>query len=155
MSGFEDVPANAYYAGAVTAAKEKGLILGRDARTFGPNDTITRQEMFTFTARALAKLSKLNVAGDTEALQVFTDYNDIQAYAMDSLASLLREGLIQESGKKLTPQGHATRAEAAVILERILKRVHELQRTPYEGTNKGAGYPAPFACQVFNNHNRY
>ncbi|WP_430111949.1 S-layer homology domain-containing protein [Paenibacillus sp. B1-33] len=78
MSGFEDVPANAYYAGAVTAAKEQGLILGRDARTFGPNDTITRQEMFTFTARALAKLSKLNVASGTEALRVFTDYNDIQ-----------------------------------------------------------------------------
>lgn len=125
MSGFEDVPANAYYADAVAAAKEHGVVQGRDARTFGPNDKITRQEMFTITARALVQFSKLSSTGDADALQAFTDYREIQDYAKESLASLLREGLIQGNGQKLVPQGHATRAEAAVFLERIMNRVSE------------------------------
>lgn len=124
-SGFEDVPANAYYADAVAAAKEHGIVQGRDVRTFGPNDKITRQEMFTITARALVQFSKLSAAGDADTLQAFTDYREIQDYAKESLASLLREGLIQGNGQKVVPQGHATRAEAAVFLERIMNRASE------------------------------
>ncbi|MGG0811282.1 hypothetical protein ABE142_01240 [Paenibacillus alvei] len=72
----------------------------------------------------------------------------------EGVASVTLNGLVKALKPGTETRGHLA-AEAAVILERILKRVHELQRTPYEGTNKGAGYPAPFACQVFNNHNRY
>ncbi|MCU6340187.1 S-layer homology domain-containing protein, partial [Enterobacter quasiroggenkampii] len=111
---------DAYYAVAVAAAKEQGIVQGRDTRTFGPNDKITRQEMFTITARALVQFSKLSATGDADALLAFTDYRVIQDYAKESLASLLREGLIQGNGQRLAPQGHATRAEGAVFLERIM-----------------------------------
>lgn len=125
VSGFKDVPVDAYYAVAVAAAKEQGIVQGRDTRTFGPNDKITRQEMFTITARALVQFSKLSATGDADALLAFTDYREIQDYAKESLASLLREGLIQGNGQRLAPQGHATRAEGAVFLERIMNRVSE------------------------------
>lgn len=124
-SGFDDVSADSYYADAIAAAKEAGIVQGKGDRTFGPQDRITRQDMFTMTARALVKLNKLQVESGTDALHVFTDDKEVHAYAKVSLASLLRDGLIQGSGQKLLPNSYATRAEAAVFLKRIMNQVYE------------------------------
>ena len=47
---FKDVPADAWYYGAVSNAYEMGLISGKSADTFGPNDNMTYAEAVTLAA---------------------------------------------------------------------------------------------------------
>lgn len=50
-SPFADVPANAYYAGAVQWAVENGITKGTDKTTFSPNDGCSRAQIVTFLWR--------------------------------------------------------------------------------------------------------
>ncbi len=74
------------------------------------------------TARALAKFKGLKAADDIAALDKFNDKGDIAGYAANSLATLVKEGLIAGSGNKLNPRAQTTRAEAAVSLYRIYNK---------------------------------
>ncbi|MGG4396986.1 S-layer homology domain-containing protein [Paenibacillus thiaminolyticus] len=124
-SGFADVGAGAYYADAIAIAKELGLVRGKRDGLFGPHYAVTRQDLFTMTARALEHVGKLKLMADSAALTKFADHENISGYAREALAALLEEGLIQGSGSKLRPDGYATRAEVAVFLNRILALVKE------------------------------
>ncbi|MEA4963324.1 S-layer homology domain-containing protein, partial [Lutispora sp.] len=68
------------------------------------------------------KFKKFKAMGNTSALDGFSDKGDISAYAAESLAELVREGLITGSGNKLNPHSRVTRAEAAVFLYRIYNK---------------------------------
>ena len=48
---FQDVDANAYYATAVYWARMNGIVAGYSDERFGPNDTITREQMATILYR--------------------------------------------------------------------------------------------------------
>ena len=50
---FTDVADNAYYAGAVKWAVEKGVTSGTSATTFSPDDTCTKAHILTFLWRAV------------------------------------------------------------------------------------------------------
>ena len=52
-TGFADVADNAYYAGAVKWAVEKGVTSGTSATTFSPDDTCTKAQILTFLWRAM------------------------------------------------------------------------------------------------------
>lgn len=52
---FPDVPADAWYAGAVSKAVALGLITGRDDGTFAPEDSITRAEAAAILNRVLGR----------------------------------------------------------------------------------------------------
>ena len=53
LSGFVDVPADAYYAKAVAWAVENGITKGTSATTFSPDDICTRAQAVTFLLRAV------------------------------------------------------------------------------------------------------
>ena len=42
---FTDVPYGQWYTEAIRWASEKGIVTGYSAQSFGPNDTITREQM--------------------------------------------------------------------------------------------------------------
>lgn len=52
-SGFDDVPEDAWYAPAVTAARKAGLISGVSDNEFCPNREVSREEITAMTARAV------------------------------------------------------------------------------------------------------
>jgi len=78
--------------------------------------------MMVLTERALRMLNKLEVQGTASDLDRFTDKSLIAAYATDSIASVVKEGLIVGSGDRLNPLGNTTRAEAAAFLHRIYNK---------------------------------
>lgn len=119
---FDDVTPGAYYYEAVGIAKKLGITNGVESNRFGPKEHITRQEMMVLTFRALEKFKELKVASDTTVLNRFSDRGDIDAYALESLATLVKEGLISGSGDRLNPKATSNRAEAAVILYRIYNK---------------------------------
>jgi O-Glycosyl hydrolase len=117
---FKDVSDNAWYAEAVAAATEAGIIQGFTDGTFRPNDKITRQQLAVTAANALAFAGKTQQAG-SDQLAALHDSSDIAAWAADAVAQSIKSGLI-----KGTPEGFyypnktATRAEAATILYRLI-----------------------------------
>ncbi|MCM3626042.1 S-layer homology domain-containing protein [Paenibacillus glycanilyticus] len=120
---FKDVSGHAWYADAVAAATEAGIMKGFTDGTFRPNDKITKQELAVTAANALAFAGKAQAAGD-EQLAALKDGSDISAWAADAVAQSLKSGLV-----KGTPEGFyypnktATRAEAAVILYRLVTSI--------------------------------
>lgn len=117
-SSFNDVAPEAYYYDAVSAAQALGIVQG-NGDEFQPSATISRQDMMVIAARALSSVGLLQGAGSKQALEAFTDHDQLAAYAQNSVAALVEAGLIQGSAGKLQPLGTLTRAEAAVLLYRM------------------------------------
>jgi hypothetical protein len=113
QSTFKDVIPGAYYANAVAWAQEKGIIAGYGNGMFGPEDSITREQM----AAILWRYAGSPVAADSEGLDNFKDAVEISSYAKNALVWAHQQGIIAGKGNGiLDPQGKATRAEVAQIL---------------------------------------
>ncbi|MNG21724.1 Endo-1,4-beta-xylanase A precursor [compost metagenome] len=94
-----------------------GIINGYADGTFRPDATITRAEMAVMIARAL------QLSGDAAANAGFNDDAAIPQWSRDAVDALKQEGLINgRSGNLFVPNGTATRAEAAVLLLRLLEQ---------------------------------
>lgn len=119
---FLDVKPGAYYYDAIGVARKLGIAEGHRDNCFGPNESISRQDMMVLAARALEKLKKLTITSDTNPLNEFADRGDIDGYALESLSALVKEGLIAGAGNRLNPKEMASRAEAAVFLYNIYNK---------------------------------
>ncbi len=116
---FTDVPANAYYAEAVTWAVQNGICNGRTADTFDPEAFATRQEMAAFLYR-YAKSIGYDVGSHYDALVSFADADQVDAYALAAMKWAVGEGLINGvSTTRLAPKAHSSRAQLATILMRL------------------------------------
>jgi endo-1,4-beta-xylanase len=114
---FNDVGETAYYYNELVIAKALGIATGIGDNTFNPNGNISRQDMMVLTARALAAAGKHVEANGV--LDAYPDAASISDYAKDSVAGLVKSGIVNGKNGRLAPNDTLTRAEAAVILYRI------------------------------------
>ena len=94
---FQDVAANTYYSSAVSWASSHGIVTGYDNQSFGPEDSITREQLAAILSRYAAYLGQ-NVTPTTEDTP-FADDAMISDYAKTAVlwaveANLLRAGLL-------------------------------------------------------------
>ena len=125
-SSFSDADSSAWYCGYVENAASYGIVRGYDNRNFGPNDMITREQAMTMIARAM-KITDLEVSlTDSEIralLETYIDGLSASGYAKDSVAICLKTGIISgTSDSTIDPKDYITRAEVAVIVERLLQK---------------------------------
>jgi hypothetical protein len=118
---FADVPADAYFAKAVAWASANKLVTGYDAAAFGPNDTITREQMAAILYR-YASFKGYDVGG-AASLDGFTDSALVSGYAKSALAWAVNSGLVKGSGSSLMPGSGAARAQVAAILQRFVQKI--------------------------------
>jgi hypothetical protein len=116
---FDDVNPEAYYAEALAIAKQHGIAQGVGGNRFDPEAPITRQDMMVLLDRALAMARKELVEGSAADLDAFADKESVASYARQSVATLVKNGLVMGNGKGINPVGKATRAEIAVLIYRI------------------------------------
>lgn len=102
-SSFADVSPGAYYAEALSMAKKLGIINGTDGNRFNPKGEISRQDMMVIAARALKAVNKLSAGGSAGELSGYTDRMKVAKYAIDSVAALVKEGIVQETGNPSIP----------------------------------------------------
>ncbi|WP_051449234.1 S-layer homology domain-containing protein [Paenibacillus sp. FSL R5-808] len=124
-SVFEDVKSGDWYAGAVATAQEYGITAGDEDGTFHPAETITREEAMVMIARAmkLAGLdTSLSVAEADAALSKFADRASVAIWAQQAVAATVKMGLVSGSDAGLQPKSDITRAETAVIVQRMLEK---------------------------------
>lgn len=124
---FSDVPANAWYRGMVGAAVKAGLVSGVSAHQFAPGDLITREQMAAMMVRLMARDGldmTIDNSGVSEALAPFGDAGGISSWARSSVALMAHWQVMsgRENGKFI-PLGNATRAEATVVLYRVLQKL--------------------------------
>ncbi|WP_186445617.1 S-layer homology domain-containing protein [Paenibacillus cremeus] len=121
-SNFEDVKKDDYYYETLGAAKALGIVNGMDGNKFNPSQEISRQDLMVMVSRALKQQGKLPAGATADDLKVFKDASDIAGYAVDSVAALVKAGIVEGSDQMLNPNGKATRAEVAAIVFRILNQ---------------------------------
>ncbi|WP_141500261.1 glycosyl hydrolase 53 family protein [Paenibacillus luteus] len=124
-SSFKDVKEGAWYAAAVAAAEKLGIVNGNSDGSFGVNDVITREEMAVILHRAI-QVSKVTL-DKNRSPETFEDQADFAAYAAEAIRDMQLAGLINGIGQaRFAPKASATRAQAAVILERLFHTIHEI-----------------------------
>lgn len=121
-SNFSDIKSSDYYYNAIGMAKELGITGGVGNNKFMPDAKITRQDMMALTAHALNMAKKSIAKGSGADLTKFTDKSLVSSYAVEGVASLIKEGLVVGSGSKINPRGNTTRAEAAALIYRIYNK---------------------------------
>lgn len=131
-------PGTAWYYDAVTWAQQSGVMSGYGNNLFGPNDTVTRQQLaVTFYNYAKYKGYDVTAAGD---LSGFADAGEISPWAQDAMKWAVGIGLMNgKGGGILDPQGTATRAEVAAMLHNFIERNHLVPPAVAPGGDGGAG----------------
>jgi len=125
-STFTDVALADWFNGYVDTATVYALISGYDGASFGPNDSITREQAMTILARAM-KLTGLSVSlTEDETAALLANYSDagtVSDYAKTSVAMCLKAGVVTgSSSTTLTPAAYVTRAEVAAMMQRFLEK---------------------------------
>ena len=106
---FADVPPAAWFAPYVAAAVHAGVVQGLAPTTFGPEATLTREEMAVLLARAL-HLSTIGAPS-------FGDSAEISAWAGPGVDAAVAAGYLDGfPDGDFQPLGTATRAQAAKVL---------------------------------------
>ena len=125
-SGFTDVSASDWYNGYIKTASDYGIITGYPNGAFGPNDTITREQAMTMIARAM-KITGLDVSmTESEISSLLGAYSDgaaVMDYAKAGIAACVQTGIASGRGDgTIAPKDDVTRAEVAVMVERLLQK---------------------------------
>nr|WP_306812836.1 S-layer homology domain-containing protein [Paenibacillus soyae] len=117
---FADVAADSWYAGAVAAAAEYGIVQGRGGNLFAPEVTITREEMAVMLVRAAELIVGEPLVAEEDA--IFVDGGEISEWAKDAVNVAYALELVQgdEMGR-FKPQGTATRAHSAQVIHRLVQ----------------------------------
>lgn len=122
---FSDVAAGEWYVGSVGTAVQAGIVKGYEDRTFRPNATITREEMVVMIERAMrfAGYEKtLSQAEQDRIIDRFDDAEHIHNWAREAAALAADTGIVQGmTPQSFVPREMATRAQCAVIVERMLQ----------------------------------
>lgn len=116
---FSDVKSGSWYYNAVQKAIAAGYASGYDNGTFKPTASITRQEASVMLSRIIPTYNK------SAALTQFKDASAVSSWAKDSMSRAVGKGYISgsASGKevRLDPKGKLTRAQAVVIICKLLE----------------------------------
>lgn len=86
-----------------------------------PKSALSRQDAMVIVYEAMKEAGITLLGGKANDLKVFKDHNKISAYARDPIASLVRAGIVDASGKKLDPNKSISQIEAYVLLYKALQ----------------------------------
>lgn len=117
-SGFTDVTEGQFYTNAIKWAVANDIAHGYGNGKFGPNDSITRDQLATFLCnycKYKKKYTKANVTFNS-----FGDGNKVPSFAQESMKWAVANGVItgntNTNPPTLNPGGKATRADAASMI---------------------------------------
>ena len=114
---FPDVKETDYYYEAVKWAERTGVVHGYDTGKFGPNNNISREQLATILNN-YAKYKKKDTKVESD-LSKFEDNKKISSYAREAVSWAVAKKVMsgKVNGTIVDPQGRATRAEAAAMIQ--------------------------------------
>lgn len=133
---FSDVKDNAWYYNQVAWAADQVIITGYGNGLFGPNDSITREQL----AAIMYRYADSRYYSDYESVDLssFSDESAIHEWAKESVEWAVGTKMISGKGNGiLDPLGNATRAEIATIIQRFYERFVEQSDTANDQSGTG------------------
>ncbi|MGI6330653.1 MAG: S-layer homology domain-containing protein, partial [Zhaonellaceae bacterium] len=115
---YSDVASADWYYVEVAKAMAAGYISGYEDGTIRPKNPISRQE----AAAMLARILKLDTTANLQALDNFTDKDNIPAWSKGAIAAVVAEGFMSGyPDGTFRPTRNITRAEAIVMLDNAVE----------------------------------
>lgn len=121
ITGFADIPANAWYSGYVRYLSGRGVVYGKADGRFCPDDAITRAEFVALAVRFFQVYGDGNPA-IMEQYAAFTDVSE-GYWAAEYIQDAAVYGWIRGYGDgSFRAEQRITRAEVVTIVNRLLDR---------------------------------
>ncbi|MFC5407059.1 S-layer homology domain-containing protein [Cohnella soli] len=118
---FRDIAASAWYADAVSAASEAGLIKGVTDSEFQPDAKLTREQLASLLVHAY-QYKKGSTEGIGKLDISFADQEKISSWAAEDVRTAVGLGLmVGTGGNRFNAASTATRAEIAQAVYRLLQ----------------------------------
>jgi len=118
ISAFTDVSTEDWFYASMSKAVAMGAFNGSGDK-LNPNNPITRQEAFVVLSRVFGLNTEEEIP--TTVLESFTDSDKIDDWAKEGMAAIISKGYVGGSDGKLNPLANITRAEFAVVMDRMVK----------------------------------
>lgn len=123
---FQDVIQNDWFYEVVKTAKQYNLIHGIGEGRFGPNNSITREQMVTIIMNALVQMNISMPSDSSLSIDKFDDKQDISDWAVESIQNATALGIINGiTPSQLLPRRLATKAEAAVMIKKVFDLINQ------------------------------
>jgi hypothetical protein len=119
---FSDVQPDGWYSDAVIWAYQNKIVEGVGGGRFAPSAGITRQELATMLYRYAQWRGYDTSVSDPVITDGFTDWGEVSNWAADAMRLFVYLELMEGHAGLLRPQGAATRAECAALLQRFVCR---------------------------------
>ena len=117
---FADVDPNHEYAKEIATGKALGIFNGTGDNKFEPEAAISRQDLMTMCYRGMKNAGVISGMVSKAWVNNFSDSGYISDYAVEAMASMIENAIVRGNGDgTVNPLGNTTRAEAAVIMNRI------------------------------------
>ncbi len=118
---FDDVSSDAYCSEAVAWASENGIVEGFSAEEFGPDISITREQMAAIIYR-YARYKGYDLTASY--MPGYSDAESISEYAREAVAWAADKGVMNgNDDNTFAPLANSTRAQAAAVFERIRENI--------------------------------
>ncbi|GKU78210.1 S-layer homology domain-containing protein [Paenibacillus sp. L3-i20] len=124
---FKDVSRSDWYYKAVQTSYSYGLIDGYRDGHFRPNAMISREEAMVILSRAINLLklqTEISLTDQMKLLQPFIDAYHLSSWAKQAAALNIHFGIINGSNGELRPKQLISRAEVAVIIQKVLQKAN-------------------------------
>lgn len=118
ISQYTDVSSSSWYYEQIGRAVQMGIMNGTSDTTASPSKNITRQEAFVVLARAF----QMSTTYNETSLSSFTDADQVASWAKSAIGSMIDAGYIKGTDQKINPTGTITRAEFAVLMDRMVNQ---------------------------------
>ena len=143
VTGFTDVPADAFYAAPVAWAVENGITSGVGNNRFAPNDTCTRSQAVTFLWRAMGRPEP------TSTDNPFTDVSESDWFYKPVLWAAESGVTSGVGGGRFDPNGVCSRSQIVTFLWRAENKP-EPQNTvsPFEDVSENDWFYKPVLWAV-------
>lgn len=110
-----------WYQDAVLWAYQNGVVAGTSDTTFSPEEPVTREQIAVLLAEFADKVLEVGGAETPADLSAYPDGAQVSDWARDAMADAVALGILNgaeiDGTLWLLPQGQATRAQVATLLE--------------------------------------
>ena len=149
LSGYTDVPENAWYAPELAKALAAGYLQGTSDTTLSPETPVTREQAVTLLSRLLGLRAD---QADVDALNRYADGTRVSDWAVDAFAAMVREGYVEGmTGNTLSPDTVLTRAQGVTLLSRTMEALQAVSAGTFRDgvyTGTGAGYGGTITVEM-------
>jgi hypothetical protein len=115
ITGYDDVAADAWYADAIAACVEAGIMNGVDDGKMDPSGVLSREMFFVMFARALG------IEEETTLDKTFSDSDKISGWAKGCVYALVNNGYINgTSDGAVAPLAEINRASVMALLDQSI-----------------------------------